>query len=133
VIRTWLTADPTSIQARLLQAIILAQARQTDAAERLLLQLFEEAGDNEEGLGTLQALYLRTNRGDEWIRLLETEHAKNPGNPAVVQRLVMSYAQLRRNEDAARVLEEARAAASDQPDVLYALAHLYTLIDRREV
>ncbi len=130
-LQAWLTADPGSIPGRLLQAVVMAQGRQTDAAERLLIQLFNEAGDNEEILGTLGALYLQSGRAEQWIKLLETDRAKHPANPAVVQRLVFAYDQMKRPDDAAKVLDEARAAAVDQPDVLYALAHLYGVIDRK--
>lgn len=133
VLQTWLTADPATINGRLIQAFVLMQGRQYDPAERLLLQLFEEAGDNEQVLGALQALYTQRNRTEQWIRLLEREWEQHPDNHQVVARLVSAYAQSDRQEDAARVLNTARQAAADEPDVLYFLAHLYGVIDQKEV
>src|SRR5690606_26453826 len=47
-----------------------------------------------------------------------------------VERLVFIYAEQQRFDDAARVLDAARTAAGDEPDLLYSLSHLYGVIDR---
>lgn len=133
VLQIWLQADPSSIDARLLQAIVLLQSRQFDAAERQLLQLFDEAGDNEQVLGALQALFAQRGQPQRWIELLEQEWEKHPDNHQVVARLSAAYVQGDRQNDAIRVLDAARQAARGEPDVLYFLAHLYGLADRKDL
>lgn len=131
VLETWLAADPASVDARLLRAVLLAQMRQTEAAEQLLLQLFEEAPDNEQVLGTLQALCVQSGRNEEWVRLLEREREKHPDNHQVVGLLVDAYSSRKREAEAISLIDAARARAAGEPDLLYFLAHLYNRVGHK--
>lgn len=133
VLQTWTMADPGSIQARLLEAIILAQRKQTDAAERVLIQLLQDGADDPQILATLRSLYVQNGHADRWVQLLQKQHQNNPDNLAIVQQLVTGYVQAGQMNQAMDVLDKACIAAQNQPDVLYFLAHLYSLTDHKQV
>jgi tetratricopeptide (TPR) repeat protein len=132
VLQTWLAADPTSLQAKLLQATIFFQARQSDAAETLVQQLLTEYPDNGDVLDTAQALYEQGGRLEELIARLEKTHAGDPQNREVAARLVGIYARQTKTADALRVLDQTRDAVKDDPDLLYYVSHLYGGIDQRD-
>ncbi|MGB7156759.1 MAG: tetratricopeptide repeat protein, partial [Tepidisphaeraceae bacterium] len=133
VLRTWLAADPESIRARLIEATIYIQGKQTAAAEQSLLKLFERYSENGELLEGLRQLYGAKGQTNQYIDLLEAERIKRPENRAAVQMLVELYAEQKRTGEATRVLDAAREAVAKDPDLLYYVAHLYTRIGQENV
>ncbi len=133
VLNTWLSADPTSVNARLLQATLFIQAKRPDAGEALLNKLFEEDGDNVEVLVTMREFYHATSRLDEFIAKLEDQRAKHPESRNAVEMLIDIYASQRRMPDATRVLDAMHKAVADDPDLLYYVAHLYTRVDQKDM
>jgi tetratricopeptide (TPR) repeat protein len=132
VLDTWLSAQPDSVPARLLQAtIVLRNGNQPEAAEQLLLDLFHQSPDDPEVLAALHAFYQSVNRIPQLLEKLEVQRAQSPDNRAVVEQLVDLYASQKRPADAIRVLDSARTAAGQDPDLLYYLAHLYERVDQK--
>jgi tetratricopeptide (TPR) repeat protein len=139
VLTTWRSADPTNVEARLLEARIMRLAStgrnsaQLENVEAILLDLFHDNADNAEVIGELAAYYAQTNRVSELVQRLEAERVRNPANRTAVESLVEIYAQQKKNAEAARVLDSAREAMGDDPDLLYYLAHLYERIDQPQM
>jgi tetratricopeptide (TPR) repeat protein len=67
------------------------------------------------------------------IETLEAEHVAHPGNRVVIEKLLQIYRARKESAPAARMLDRARAAVADDPDLLYYVAHLYEQIDQRNV
>ncbi len=125
VLAGWLAADPQSVRARLFQVRDTFGRGRPGAAEKLLLETFEEAPDDPEVLGLLALLYTQTDRLDEFARTLRTRHAAEPFNLAVAARLVELEVGRGRGADAGRVIDATRDAVAADPDALYEVAHLY--------
>lgn len=131
-LKAWLAADPTNPTACLFQASLLMRSRRTDLAERALLELFADNSDNAEVLMAIQSLFVEGNRLNEFVALLEKDRAAHPENREVAERLVDIYAAQRRIAQAHRVLEDLRASAGKDTDLLYYLSHLYLRIDEKQ-
>lgn len=138
VVTSWLATDPTSVEARLLQATVFRQSGHPEAAERVLLDLLDEQPTESRVLTDFYLLYTSTGREDQFVTKLEALRRQDPKNLAAGELLVEVYAG-RRNADAARVLDALRDAAtndpsslSTDPDGLYAFASQYTRIDQPE-
>ncbi len=132
VLRKWLSNTPNSIDAHIVQATVLLQARQTDAAKKILLDLFDRHSDNSEVLQVVSAFYQRIGHVDEFIAMLEAERAKHPENRVAIEQLVTLYSLEKRTADAIRVLDATRAAVAGDPDLLYYVGSLYALIDQKQ-
>ncbi len=133
VLRAWLAADPESVKARVIEASIYLQGKQTALAEQSLLKLFERHSDDAELLSAMRNLYGATDQVDKYINLLETERVNRPENRAAVAMLVELYAQQKRTSEAMRELDAAQAAVAKDADLLYYVAHLYTRIGQESV
>ncbi len=129
VLSTWLQNDPASVNARLFQATVLTQAGKSDAAEHLLLDLFEENPDSQTIVSKLEEFYVSVNRLPTLVEHLEEQRASHPDNRAVVQALVDIYGEQNKTTEAAHDIEEFRKAVANDPDQLYLAAGLYTRID----
>ncbi len=135
VLRKWLDGVPSSVDARLLQATIYAQTGDAQAmasAGNLLEDLFTEQPENLEVLRANESFYRRRGKLEEFIVKLEAERTKNPDNREGVEVLVSIYAAEKRMAEASRVLDAARAAVANDPDLLYYVAHLYERIEQKE-
>jgi tetratricopeptide (TPR) repeat protein len=128
VLRAWLAADPESVKARIIEASIYLQGKQTALAEQSLLKMFERHSDDNELLLALRNLHGVTGKVERYIDLLEAERVRRPDNRAAVAMLVELYAEQKRTGEATRVLDDAQAAVAKDPDLLYYVAHLYTRI-----
>jgi predicted Zn-dependent protease len=124
----WRQADPSNIDARLIESNIFMHSRRADLAEKSLLELFRDNSDNDQVLLAIQSLYAQSNRLGEFVTLLESDRATNPENRTVAERLVDLYAAQRRPAQARRVLEDLRASAHGDTDLLYYLSHQYMRI-----
>ena len=133
VLRGWLAADPESVKARVIEATIYLNGKQTALAEQSLLKLFERHGDDSEVLVARRQVYGATGKTNQLIDLLEAERAKRPENRAAVAMLVELYAEQKRTSEATRVLDAAQAAVASDPDLLYYVAHLYGRIGQDDV
>lgn len=131
VLQTWLANDPNGTEARLYQVVALIQENQFGPAEKVLLDLFRDAPQDAQVLNVLEAFYARTGRVEQYTARLEEHRKQHPDNRAVVERLLAAYLADERAEDARKIVDEARRAASSDPDVLYSIAHLYDLINLR--
>jgi tetratricopeptide (TPR) repeat protein len=107
----------------------LARGR-ADAAELLLADL--EAADpaDDRLLAALERVYDQTGRPDRFTAKLERRLGELPrigpaGVARVGLRLAARHLARGRPIEAARVLDVARAAVGDEPDLLYAIAVLY--------
>lgn len=132
ILQQWLAADPSSINARILEATICLQANQPAAAERVLTALFDREPDNADVLTAVAGFYNQTGRTNDYIQILEKQRAANPGNRLAVEQLVLLYAAQQRLPDASRLLDSARADAAGDSDLLYHIASLYTRIGQKE-
>ncbi len=138
VVTSWLSTDPTSTGARLLQAGVLRQSGHTEAADRVIVELLDEQPADSSVLTEAFILYTSTGREDEFLTKLEAIRARDPQNLAAGQMLVELYTG-RRNADAARVLDSLRDAAinatpslTTDADALYAFAGYYTHVGLEE-
>jgi tetratricopeptide (TPR) repeat protein len=133
LLTTWLANVPDSVEPRLIEATIQARvAGQRDQAERFLLAIFAQHPDRIDVLANLRALYSEWNQLPRLIDLLEQQRALQPYNYALVAQLVDIYASQKRNDEAMRALDAARASLADDPDRLYFVAQLYQRIDQQQ-
>jgi Tfp pilus assembly protein PilF len=123
--------DPNSINARLFQATVLTQGGKADAAERILLDLFEESPDSQSVVGRLEEFYLSANRVPTLLEHLEEQRAAHPDNRVVVQAIVDVYSEQNKTADATHAIDEFRKAVETDPDQLYVAAGLYTRVDQK--
>jgi tetratricopeptide (TPR) repeat protein len=133
VLDTWLSAEPNSVAARLLQATIVARlGSQQEAAESLLLDLFRQNPDNAEVLMAMRSFYSASNRTPRLVERLEEERSTHPDNRVAVEQLVDIYVSQKRLPEATRVLDSARAAVDSDPDLLYYISHLYERVEQKQ-
>src|SRR5205085_8098749 len=122
VLTTWLSNDPNNVNAKLLHATLLYKATgRPDAAEAVLLDLFKDNPDNPEVLANLREFYSAADQLGKLIQLLEDERSKHADNRVAVEQLVDIYIAQKRMTDASRVLDAARSAVGNDPDLLYYL------------
>jgi tetratricopeptide (TPR) repeat protein len=131
VLSTWVANDPASVNARLFQATVLSQGGKSDAAERILLDLFDENPDSQSVVERMEAFYLAANRLPTLVEHLEDQRAAHPENRVVVQALVDVYSEQNKTTEAARAIDDFRSAVGTDPDQLYAAAGLYTRVDQK--
>jgi tetratricopeptide (TPR) repeat protein len=131
VLRTWLDNAPLSINAKLIQATLLFQSQRYDLADQSMASLVQTHSDNLDVLRTAAAIYQQTGELPEYIRTLEKLREESPQNQAVVEELVQLYAQRHELTDAQRVLDATHAAVGNDPDLLYYLSHLYSMIGKQ--
>jgi predicted Zn-dependent protease len=133
LLTTWLRNVPDGVEPRLIEVTIQARlAGQRDQAERSLLAIFAQHSDRLDVLANLRALYAEWNQLPKFIDLLEQRRASEPYNYAIVAQLVDVYDSQKRNGEATRVLDAARAALAGDADRLYFVAHLYQRIDQQQ-
>jgi tetratricopeptide (TPR) repeat protein len=132
VLSTWLTADPQSITARVIEANVAEQLGQTQEAEVSLLRLFAEDPDAPDVLEGLQHFYTQAGRPGEFIAKLEDYRAKHRSDTEVVAKLVATYAGQKRMAEAIRVLDDTRLAVGNDPDLLYGVAQLYAGVGEKK-
>jgi predicted Zn-dependent protease len=130
VLAQWLGAIPASVQGRLVEANFAADEGNTAAAEQVLLKVFTDHDDNPDVIASLVNLGARTGRLELFINRLEELRHREPGNSAVLEWLVEIYTGQGRPTQAAKVLDEARAASAKDADLLYQIAHLYEKVDQ---
>jgi tetratricopeptide (TPR) repeat protein len=133
VVSTWLNAEPNGVAPRLQQAIMLLQQRRLDEAMALVRRLFDQRPDDDDVIRALVELLDAAGQRQQAIDLLEEERAKHPSNRVAVEALVELYAKQEKIADATRVIDAARAAVADDPDLLYYVAHLYQRIDQPQM
>ncbi|HEX2971010.1 MAG TPA: tetratricopeptide repeat protein [Tepidisphaeraceae bacterium] len=131
VLHGWLAADPSNVNARLLQATIFAQGSRLDLAETTLLGLFAEQPDSSEVITELYRFYMRANRSEQFIHHLEEHRIKHPDNRMVVEMLATLHMEQKHPTEAKRVVDAMRAAVGDDTDQLYFIAQLYDRVGQR--
>jgi tetratricopeptide (TPR) repeat protein len=132
VLAKWLTADPGNVHARVLRARLMQQGNRPDAAEAELLALFHDQPQSAEILLALYNFYSDAHRIEEYISKLEEERKTHPDNREAVEQLVQIYHERNRLPEALRVLDAARQAVANDPDLLYYIAHVYGRIDQKQ-
>jgi tetratricopeptide (TPR) repeat protein len=132
VLQAWLSADPSSVNAHIVEATVLQRASQPDAAERTLNELFASEPDNGDVLEAMAVFYGEAGRVEEFIAKLEAQRTEHPENRTAVEQLVLLYASQKRTADAVRVLDAVRAAAAGDADLLYYIAGLYSRVGQKE-
>ena len=101
-----------------------------DTIESVLLDIFHDYPDQQEAIAALQSFYAQTGRSTEFLSRLEDECRQHPENRTAVEYLVEVYASQNQKLQAARVLDAARAAMGNDPDLLYSISHLYEAVDQ---
>jgi predicted Zn-dependent protease len=132
VLKTWRTNDPLSTNAQIVEVTVLIQMQQPAAAEKSLDELFARDPDNGEVLSTMAAFYGQAGRIEEFIAKLEARRTEHPEHRTASEQLVLLYAAQKRLAEATRVLDAARASASNDPDLLYYIAGLYTRVGEKK-
>lgn len=131
VLDTWSSVDPRTLAGRTIYVDLMLDARQYPLAEAALTDLLREHGDETEVLGLFLRLHALTDRGDQAVEQLEQMRQREPTNGAVIQALVAAHRERGQTPSALRVLAESAQAATDEPNLLYQLSHLYYLLEER--
>jgi predicted Zn-dependent protease len=132
VLSDWLTADPASVSARVLQADLAAEDGDNATAEAILLKILTDHPDDADVISALVGLGKRTGRLDQFVTRLEELRRRQPTDSALAEWLVDIYADQGRTTDAIRVLDQTRQAVAKDPDLLYNIAHLYERVDQKQ-
>lgn len=132
LVNTWIAADPGSTSARLQLVSELIEQRRVDEAVTAMKKLFEQHPDELDVVRSLISLLGATNQRQQMIDLLEGERNRHPNNRIVVEALIEIYTSQNRPADAARVVDAARAALSQDAELLYYVAHLYQRLDQNQ-
>ena len=118
VLNTWLKNEPTSINAKLVEA----QASSPADAKLILDDLFDREPDNLDVLASMNQLYSQIGKIDDYIAKLEAKRTAHPENRAVLEQLIQIYASRKDIAPATRALDATRSAAQNDPDLLYFLS-----------
>src|SRR5258706_15011922 len=110
----------------------MGQGGRLEAAETELLALFHDQPQSVEILVALRDFYEESSRIEDLIAKLEDERKLHPDNREAVELLAGIYYQQKRLPDALRVLDAARQAVANDPDLLYYIAHRYGGIDQKQ-
>ena len=132
VLATWRSNDPTSTNAKILEATVLARTNQADDAKQILDDLFDREPDNGDVLAAMNDFYTSISKTDDYIAKLEAQRTAHPENRAALEQLVLIYASRKEIGEASRDLDAARAAAGKDPDLLYFIGNLYSRIGEKE-
>ena len=128
----WINSDPKNASARLYQASVLILSKRPDAAEKVLLELFDENADNSEVLLAIGQLYQDTGRISQFVSMLEKKRQGRPDIREIAERLADIYASQNRMAEAGRVLDDLHRSAAGDSDLLYYVSHLYARIDDKK-
>ena len=107
------------------------RGKRDEAAEQILLRIFNENPSDPEAVNALGAFYLRRRHGEHYIALLQDRHGQDRANFAISMALAETLFADNRGDEAARVVDAARTAAGDDSDLLYTISGLYARINRR--
>ncbi len=131
VLSSWLAADPSSIDARRLQAREYFRADRSSAADAILTRLYNEHPDDAEVVSSLGALYQASGRSEVFIARMRQRLKEDPGDFAAASELVAVYQSQHRTPDAKLALDAARTAAAGDADLLYEISGLYERNDQK--
>jgi tetratricopeptide (TPR) repeat protein len=132
VLSTWFANDPQNVTALEMEARAEVRANRTAAGDAIIKRLLADHGDDADVLESAGDYYTQTDRLDAFLKSLEERRTKEPRNITLAMALAELYARQDRAADASRVLDAARFAAADDPDVLYVLSGLYSRIGQKE-
>jgi tetratricopeptide (TPR) repeat protein len=121
----WSDADPAGLAVRVCQARDAVRLNHLQAAEVILTSLLDEFPDDPEVLSACQELYAQGHRLDELAKLLQDRVARRPKAFHCAELLARIESSGGHVDEASRVLDAARTAAADEPDVLYDLSQAY--------
>lgn len=133
VLNTWRANDPSSVNAKILEATVRARANQQDDALRILDDLFTREPDNADVLSAMNEFYSSSGRIEQFIGKLEAQRTAHPENRTALEQLIQIYATRKEFSAASRALDATRTAGANDPDLLYFVANLYTRIGQREM
>jgi Tfp pilus assembly protein PilF len=83
-------------------------------------------------LRNLKDFYAAVGRPGEFVTRLQDEIHRHPQNRAAMEFLVQLDASEKKDSDAVAILDSARAASGNDPDLLYYLAHLYDSVGQHD-
>ncbi len=141
ILTAWLAAVPNSVHGRIAKVgQILRHATENArkgidpiaTGESMLLDVFRDAPDDPDVLRNLKDFYTAVGRPGEFTTRLKDEIHQHPQNRAAMEFLVALDAAEKRPADAITVLDAARAASGNDPDLLYYLAHLYDSVNEHD-
>jgi tetratricopeptide (TPR) repeat protein len=131
VLSAWLMADRSNVTARLLQAREDFRAGRASAGERVLDALLAEHGGDARVLAFARSYYSQAGRLDAFVEKLRSRVEARPGDLVAAAQLADILGEQRKVPEATRVLDAARAALADDPDLLYEVAHLYERLGQK--
>ncbi len=132
VLKTWLGAMPESSAAQVEQAKLYYRQGRESNAESILLRLLRDDASSPLVLAALQWFYAQAGHLERLLPKLEEQFARQPQNLSLAAALVEIYSAQSLRSDASRVLDTVRSAAAGDPEVLYAVAHLFARIEQKE-
>ncbi len=114
---SWLEADPAGLAVRVCQARDEVRLNHPQEAEALLASLLDEFPDDPEVLSACREVYGQEHRLEELAKLLHSRLARRPRAFHCAELLARIESAEGRVIEASRVLDSARMAAADEPDV----------------
>jgi predicted Zn-dependent protease len=132
VVRKWIEQVPASVDGRLLAATIYTERGMQEEAQTVYEALFAEQPANPDVLRAMEEFYRRGGKMEAFSSKLEAERLRDPDNRQAVEELVSLYAGQHKPGDALRVLDAARTAGANDPDLLYYVAHLYERVEQKQ-
>jgi tetratricopeptide (TPR) repeat protein len=126
VLEVWLAADPDNTMAGRLKVREAFQHRRFTEAEQILLDMFARHDTDPAVLGVVEQFYTETARVDDLIAKFRQRVSAEPWNYLLAIALMHVYELQHQQGDAIAVLGSLRRTASNDPDLLYTLAGLYT-------
>jgi tetratricopeptide (TPR) repeat protein len=132
VVQRWLSADPSSDTARMVEAQLLAQTGRGDDGTRIATEVVRRRPLDPEILSAARQVFAAASRGRQFTQLVEELHARDAKNLAVTELLVELYVEQQRQPEAIRAIDESRAASTGESKLLYYVAQLYNRLDQKE-
>ncbi len=126
----WLSENPDSPSARLIQAGVYLRSGRTPQAQRILMDLVKEGAQRPSALAMLREIFVGSGHPQQYTALLEQLRSEHPADLTILEQLVDAYGDAKQPQKALAGLDAARARVHD-PETLYLLAHLYQLAGQK--
>jgi tetratricopeptide (TPR) repeat protein len=133
VLAEWLKTNPASPDARVLEAKwSVTQGQQEQFGLGELEELLHDHSDDLQLINKIEAVYIQTNHGTEFVRALLGLRREQPTNLTVVSILTDIFAHTGRPDIALELLNETRKLVASDADMLYEVASLYMEIGQED-
>jgi len=132
VLAQWLAVDPLNPSVRLYEAQWDFRHGQVELADDRLAKLLEDHPDDPDVLANVESIYSQLGRTEVFLSKLEDLRQRQPANLTLVEAMIGAL-QAGHPSQAARLLDQTRAAVGADPELLYQLALLYHEIGQDQV